>query len=427
MSIFISHRILRFSALFILLASVIVFAVSASAQSNKLPIANAANFVSSKFNGTLSVEQINTRMKAVFGASALPAASKAVDLYKVNYRSQNEKGDSVILSGLIALPKSDAPKGLVVYNHGTTADRNQSPSRWTGKANSSETELAAFAFASGGYAVAMPDYLGLGDDIGFHPYPLGAINSRSAIDLIEPARTIAARNGIALGSKLFVTGYSEGGAVAMWTVKELENKSGKQYDVTAAAPMSGPYDLSGATRKWLLASPTDQVGFVIRLDLLSYIVQSFHKNNGVKLTDYFKPLMALTVSEAFKTNRSDENIIKRLALAATLMRAKNSLENVLENRFVEALQKSDLRDPIIKGLENNDVYDWSPSTPMLLVNLEDDKIVDPDNTDKAFRTMRKRGVGSDTLNRFIIKDGNLNHITAVAPALLQARRFFDEF
>ncbi len=427
LSKFVSYKIFRVSAFFFLLASVTVFAESISAQSNKLPIANAVNFVSSKFNGTLSANQINQRMKAVFGASALPSAAKAIDLYKVSYHSQNEKGASVILTGLVALPNKDAPKGLVIFNHGTTADRELSPSRWSGKANSSETEMAALAFASGGYAVAMPDYLGLGEDKGFHPFPLGAINSRSAIDLIEPARTIAARNGVALDSRLFITGYSEGGAVAMWTVKELENKSGKQYVVTAAAPLSGSYDLSGATRKWLLASPIDQAGFVTRLYLLSYIVQSFHKNNGVKLTDYFKPSMALTVSQAYKTNRSDEDIIKRLALAATLMRAKNSLENVLTNRFFEALQKSDVRDPLIKGLKNNDVYDWSPRTPLLLVNLEDDKIVDSDNTDKAFRTMRNRGVGSDTLNRFIIRDRNLNHITAVAPALLQARRFFDEF
>ncbi|MEP7037276.1 MAG: hypothetical protein ABI891_02940, partial [Acidobacteriota bacterium] len=312
-----------------------------SAQSNKLPVADAKNLVGFKQNGTLSAEQINQRVKTVFGASALSAASKAVDLYKISYRSQNEKGTSVVLTGLIAMPQSDAPKGLVIFNHGTFADRDLSPSRWTGKANSSETEIAALAFTSGGYAVAMPDYLGLGDDKEFHPYPLGAVNSLSAIDLIQPARTVAARNGVALGSRLFITGYSEGGAVAMWTVKELENKSGTQYAVTAAAPLSGSYDLSGATRKWLLASPTDQAGFVTRLYLSSYIAQSFHKNNGVKLTDYFKPSMALTVSQAYKTNRSDEDIIKRLALAATLMRAKNSLENVLTNRFVEALQKSD--------------------------------------------------------------------------------------
>lgn len=427
LSKFASYKIFRVSAFFFLLASVTIFAESVSAQSNKLPIANAADFVSSKFNGTLSANQISQRMKAVFGASALPSAAKAIDLYKVSYRSQNEKGASVILTGLIALPKNDAPKGLVIFNHGTTANRELSPSRWRGKANSSETETAILAFASGGYAVAMPDYLGLGDDKEFHPYPLGAINSRSASYLIEPARIVAARQGVTVGSHLFVTGYSEGGAVAMWTVRELEKKSGNQYNITAAAPMSGPYDLSGATRKWLLASPTDQAGLVTRLYLLSYIVQSFHKNHGVKLTDYFKPSMALTISQAYKTNRSDKDIIKRLALAATLMRSKNSLENVLTNRFVEALQKSDVRDPIIKGLKDNDVYDWSPRTPLLLVNLEEDKIVDPDNTDKAFRTMRNRGVESDIISRFIIKDKNLNHITAAAPALLQARHFFDEF
>ncbi len=402
------------------------FAAFVSAQSNKLPVVNAENFVSSKFNATISAEQLSQRIKAVFGASALAPASSAVDLFKVNYRSQNAEGKTVVLSGLTILPKSKAPKGLVIFNHGTTADRDLSPSRYTGKANSSETETAILAFASGGYAVAMPDYLGLGDEKGFHPYPLGAINSRSAIDLIQPARTVAAKNGVALGSRLFITGYSEGGATAMWTVRELEKKSEKEYEVTAAAPMSGPYDLSGTTRKWLIASPTNEEEFVTRLYLLSYIVYSFHKNNGVKLTDYFKPSMALTISQAFKKNRSDENIIKRLALAAVLMRAKNSIENVITDRFMEALQKSDMSNPVVAELKRNDVYDWSPRTKMLLINLEEDKIVDPGNTEKAYLMMRKSRIGTDTVRQFVIKDKSFNHITGIAPALLQARLFFDE-
>jgi hypothetical protein len=39
--------------------------------------------------------------------------------------------------------------------------------------------------------------------------------------------------------------------------------------------------------------------------------------------------------------------------------------------------------------------------------------------------MRRRGVGSDILRRYIIEDTTLNHVTAVGPALIQARRFFD--
>jgi hypothetical protein len=273
----------------------------------------------------------------------------------------------------------------------------------------------------------MPDYLGLGDDrTTFHPFPLAAVNNQSAIDLIEPARAFAARRGVAVGSRLFITGYSEGGAVAMWTIKNLEKKPGAFYRVTAGAPLSGPYDLSGTTRRWLLAPETDQEGFVIRLYLLSYMVQSFHKNKGVKLTDYFKPSMALTVAQAYKTHRKDEDTIKRLALAAVLMRAQNSLANVLTPRFVKALQNTDLNDPVIRELKNNDVYDWSPKTKMLLVNLETDKVVDPGNTDAAYRAMRNRGVSNNILRRYVIRDAGLNHITGVGEALLQARLFFDE-
>lgn len=331
------------------------------------------------------------------------------------------------MTGLVALPKNEAPKGLVVFAHGTFADRNLSPSRYAGKPTASETEQATLAFASGGYAVAMPDYLGLGDDVkGFHPYPVGQTNSVSAIDIIEPARLIAFRQNVALGSGLFVTGYSEGGAVAMWAVRELEKKTGAEYKMTAAAPMSGPYDLSGTTRKWILAPAANQTEFGVRIYLLSYMAYAFHKNKGLKLTDYFKPAMALTVSQAYKTNRSDEDIIKRLVVAATLMRAKNSIDNVITDRFKRALENLDRSDPVIKELERNDTFDWAPRTKMLLVNLENDFVVDPGNTDVTYRTMRKRGVSQRLISQYVIRGKNLNHITGIGTALVQARKFFDK-
>lgn len=387
----------------------------------------AQEFVASTRNGTMTAAQINGRMKTVFGADAPAApAIENVDLYKISYRSTDENNRAVVLSGLVAIPSGGAPKGLVVFNHGTLADRRASPSRFTGRADSSETELAILAFASGGYAVAIPDYLGLGDHKSAHPYPLGAVNSRSAVDIIAPARTLAARQKTAVGAKLFVSGYSEGGAIGMWTVRDLEGKSGAEYDVTAAALASGPYDISGITRKALIASTDNQTTFITRLYLIAYMVNYFHKSRGLKLTDYFKPAMALTVSQAFKDNRSDEDIIKRLALAATLMRAKNSIGNVVTARFLRAMETLDANEPIVRELKKQDVYDWSPKTKMLLVNLRKDNVVDPANTDKAIAAMRRRGIGENSLRQFVIDDANLNHITAVAPALARARRFFDE-
>lgn len=417
---FSNQKLLRFSVLFSLLT---LSAMWSAAQTNKSPV-EETNFVGSQRTGAIGVAEVNQRLKKFFGGSVSPA-TRAFELHKISYRSTDEKNRAVVLTGLVVLPRGGAPNGLVIFNHGTLHNPVLSPSRFTGKPNDSEAELAALAFASGGYAVAMPDYLGLGDHKGFHPYPLGALNSRAAVDIIVPARLLARKQKTEVGSKLFVSGYSEGGAVAMWTVRDLEAKSGVLYDVTAAALASGPYDLSDTTRKWLLKSPTDQQEFVIRLYLTAYMVHYFHKSRNLKITNYFKPAMAFTIAQAFKGGVSDENIIKRLAVAATLMRSKNSLSNVITPRFQKALENLDVNDPVIGEMRKSDAYDWSPRTNMLLINLPGDKVVDPENTQKAFQTMRRRGVSADRLRRYSIKGAGLNHITALAPSLAQARLFFD--
>ncbi len=86
----------------------------------------------------MSVAQVNQRLKTTFGASAIAPTSQALDLYKVTYRSQDEKNRPVVLSGLVVLPRGGAPNGLVIFNHGTIVNSALAPSRLTGKANASE-------------------------------------------------------------------------------------------------------------------------------------------------------------------------------------------------------------------------------------------------------------------------------------------------
>ena len=89
------------------------------------------------------------------------------------------------------------------------------------------------------------------------------------------------------------------------------------------------------------------------------------------------------------------------------------------------METLDASDPVIRELQKHDVYDWSPRTKMLLVNVKTDNVVDAANTDKAMDAMRRRGVGANSLRQLVLKDENLTHITGTAPALAQARRFFD--
>jgi pimeloyl-ACP methyl ester carboxylesterase len=382
--------------------------------------------LSSKQIGTMSAASVNSRLSTTFGAEhGLPPASTPIALHKITYRTPDVNGRNTVVSGLVALPLAGAPKGLVVYSHGTTADRNNVPSRYTGVPKPSEAEFAVLAFASGGYAVALPDFLGLGDHLGAHPYPLGKTNSQAAIDIIVPARRLARQQRIDVDSRLYVTGYSEGGAIAMWTLKNLEQMRGADYKVTAAAPLSGPYDLSGVTREWLIEETKGTEEFLARLYLSSYLIHSMHKNKGVRLRDYYNLIIANAVSRAYKGNPTDKKIIQNLGIASLISFSRGQLKNVFTDRFRRVIETLDLTDPVAKAMKENDVYDWSPQTPLLLVNLVNDKIVVPENTDKAFRTMRQRGVGRDTLRRYVIRDTSLDHGSAAPVAILQTRKFFD--
>ncbi|MEQ1646920.1 MAG: alpha/beta fold hydrolase, partial [Pyrinomonadaceae bacterium] len=333
------------------------------------------------------------------------------------YTSIDENNKRVTLTGLMAMPRGGAPNGLVVFCHGTIQDRENSPSMWKGKENGSEAETAILAFATGGYAVIIPDYLGLGDHKATHPYPRNIINSQSAVDIIDPARELARRKNYNIGPKLYVTGYSEGGGIAMAATQKLEKYVGDRYRVEKSAPVSGPYDVAGATREFMLVQPTDQAGFVVRVYLLSYAAYYLRKHQNVKITEYFKPAMANSILLNYNRNPSDENLIKALGLTAILMRAKNDLRNVITPRFLKAMETLDRSDPLVAALLDDNVFDWAPRTQMLLVNLEGDGVVNPENTTNAYNAMRRRGVGPGSLRRYIIKDSTLNHVTAVPAAM----------
>ncbi len=387
---------------------------------------SAQRLVSNASNGTLRPDVVAARMIEVYKNVPLPPTGAQIELRKIVYTTIDVKGKTVNVSGLVAWPTGGAPNGLVVFCHGTIQDRRNSPSRWKGIPNGSEAETATLAFATGGYAVVIPDYLGLGDHQAAHPYPLNVTNARSAKDSIVPARMLAMQSGYKIGPKLFVTGYSEGGGVAMALTKDLESASGSGFRVERSAPASGPYDVTDTTRDFMLQDGNDVLGFGVRLYLLSYATYYFRKEHGIKITNYFRPAMANSIWLNYNTTVTDENLIKRLVLTATLMRAKNSMRNVLNEDFIKRLERLDLSDPLIAELAKQDVYDWSPRTPMLLINLEGDGVVDPRNTEKAFQTMRGRGVGNDRLRRYIIRGEGLNHLNAVPNAMSAARAFFDE-
>src|SRR5665213_3462156 len=67
--------------------------------------------------GSLAEKQIECKTHGL----EVPKPTSTIQLYKVRYGTLDTHGSPVTVSGLLILPKS-APKGLLLYFHGTIRD-----------------------------------------------------------------------------------------------------------------------------------------------------------------------------------------------------------------------------------------------------------------------------------------------------------------
>ncbi|HTV79858.1 MAG TPA: prolyl oligopeptidase family serine peptidase [Steroidobacteraceae bacterium] len=172
-----------------------------------------------------------------------------VTVYHFEYYTVGAKGESTQASGALMIPSGTGTgcsggRPIVEYAHGTTPDKTFNIADLS-RADNDEGLLLAAVFASQGYIVVAPNYAGYDTStLAYHPYLLADPQSKDMIDALAAART-ALSGKLAPPStdsgKLFITGYSQGGFVAMATARAMQ---GANEAVTAAAPMSGPYALA---------------------------------------------------------------------------------------------------------------------------------------------------------------------------------------
>ncbi len=132
---------------------------------------------------------------------------------------------------------------IVLYAHGTSPDRAYNIAALS--QDNLEGIAIATMFASQGYIVIAPNYVGYDtSSLNYHPFLIADQQSKEMIDVLKAARSalpVSSAPSATDNGKLFVTGYSEGGYVAMATHRAMQAAG---QTVTAAAPMSGPYALS---------------------------------------------------------------------------------------------------------------------------------------------------------------------------------------
>lgn len=226
------------------------------------------------------------------------APACGVDFNYMHYWTVGGKGEAVSVSGALMVPTGAAPacsgpRPIVLYAHASRFDKNENIADITDP-NNSEGALIAAMFAAQGYIVVAPNYVGYDASSGsYHPYLNADQQSKDMIDALTAAR---AALGKVLAStttdngKLFITGFSEGGHVAMATHRAMQAAGST---VTASAPFSGPYALA-AFGDAIFFGNVD-LGSTLFTPLLTTSYQKAYGNIYTATTDVFEAAYAPTI------------------------------------------------------------------------------------------------------------------------------------
>ena len=179
--------------------------------------------------------------------------------FPVAYWSQTPQGDSLLVSGRVYLPKNRILNGIIVANHYTMTSDEEVPS------NRVSMEMI---FLMKGYAVIMPDYVGYGlsrEEV--HPYLHWRNAAQTAVDLLNCMPELLDYYGYSYPKDVVVTGYSQGGAVALGVARMIEENyhQENEWSVRKLYAGAGPYDPAGT---YLFSMERNEMGIPAAIPLI---------------------------------------------------------------------------------------------------------------------------------------------------------------
>ncbi len=343
-------------------------------------------------------------------------ASNSIELYKIQYTTPNANGVQDTASGLLVVPLLDEALPVIAYHHGTTSPRENVASR-------EQFHIAELYLGGNGFLTTSADFLGMGDAKGFHPYLHAATQASASIDLLRAVRIFCNNKGIQQSEHLFITGYSQGGHAAMATFKTLETSFATEFPVTAAAPLSGPYNLTGSFRADITANKE-----YLFPAYFAYLVKGYQAVYGDiynELTDIFRPQYAALIDKFdnqpdYPLDALNEDLLKLLREESEVATPRFLFQDNIINAFIE----NDRSNSLINALNENNVFDWVPNAPMRMYYCEADEQVPFQNAIFTDSLMNARG--AKDVQAISVGD-TLDHGACSVPAFLSAETFFRTF
>jgi hypothetical protein len=350
-----------------------------------------------------SAEELRSFFKEQHIPKVMLAAKQGISVYEMIYLTTYTDGTLVKASGMLYVPENTKkPAPTMIYDHGTEICREE-PFDGTGE------QSICLAFATDGYIVLCPDYIGKGKGERAQLYLDAPTEAGASVDMLIAATDLLPKINIQRGNQLFVSGYSQGGHAAMATHHLLQEKYADRFPVTASSPMSGPYDVEstvyeGRRKKY------EYPGY------LMFMLATFYETKGgvalmkEALRAPYDTVLPPLINGAWPMEVIDDNM-------------PDTAFKAVKSNFLNDFEQ-DKNSPFRKYLASNNVYDWKPDAPMQLCYCQCDDQVTSKNSITAYETMKKNG----SKNVELWQSGKkFHHFNCALFAVIYTKMFFDEF
>lgn len=321
-------------------------------------------------DGTLYNRLANYQMSGYQKGSDffLSTVYSSIDKIPVTYKSTLPNGDSVILSGKIFLPKTKKAKHIIIANHFTICSSAEAPSN---------NNCIEGIYATKGYIVLMPDYIGYGiSDSIIHPYLHLSSSISSALDMLKAALPYLKAQSYSYDQSLILIGYSQGAAVTLALQQTLEKDYPFEYPVHRVFAGAGPYDLAG-TFDFYLDNPTTDIPCSIPMLMTGL---NYGENLNLKMEDFFQPTLMEQYPVYIKSKSKTLNEVTA-ALGHDIMTLLKPI-----TFFTDSFPTSVLYEAVKK----NSIIQWSPVSELYLFHSTEDNMVPFLNSEHLKQSFEKQ-------------------------------------
>ncbi|TDD92595.1 lipase [Actinomadura darangshiensis] len=337
-----------------------------------------------------------------------------VDTYRLVYRTIDTRGRETTASGLLVLPRNrDRRLATVSYTHGTTSYKADAPSM----ADDVWGPGAAVTYAAAGFAATAPDYLGLGQSPGAHPWKDVPSETIASLDMLRAARHFAPRTGRTLDGRVFVTGFSQGASTALGLARALQDGADPRFRLRAVAPISGAYDFRGAELPALLNGDLDAK---MSVAYVSYLLTSWNRVHGGIYTspsELFQDPYAGRVEKYFDSTTPGPVMLKGLP---------GTLGELLTPRGFEVLRDPSGTFAEALRVDAEVCTAWTPRVPIRLYKMAGDEQATTANTDHCAARLRERGVDVPVIDTGDRLYGGSRHLGSNLAGTARIVRWFSE-